>query len=76
MGEDGLLHPVAYFSKRIAPVKCHYKIYDKELLTIIWCFKEWRPELKSIGLSVKVLTNYKGLEYFMSTKKLTLRQVK
>ena len=35
MGDDGLLHLVAYFLRRIAPAKCHYKIYDKELLTII-----------------------------------------
>ena len=76
MGEDGLLHPVAYFSKKIAPVKCHYKIYNKKLFVIIWCFEEWRPELEGTRLPVKVFTNYKGLEYFMSTKKLTPRQVK
>ena len=76
MGEDGLLHPVAYFSRRMVPAECLYEIYDKELLTIIWCFKKWRPELEGISLPVKVFTDYKGLEYFMSTKKLTLRQVR
>ena len=60
----------------MAPAECHYKIYDKELLAIIWYFKEWRPELKSTGLPVKVLTDYKRLEYFMTTKKLTPRQVR
>lgn len=38
--ENGLLHFVAYFSQRIALIKCNYKIYDKELLTIICCFKK------------------------------------
>ena len=57
-------------------VKCHYKIYDKKLLTIIWYFKKWRLELKSIGLPVKVLTDHKRLEYFIITKKLTPRQVR
>ena len=76
MGDDSLLHPVAYFLRRIVPVECHYKIYDKELLAIICCFEEWRPELESTSLPVKVLTNHKGLEYFMTTKKLTLRQVR
>ena len=76
IGEDGLLHPVAYFSRKIAPVKCHYKIYNKELLAIICCFKKWRLELENTGLPVKVLTNLKGLEYFMTTKKLTPRQVR
>jgi hypothetical protein len=28
-------HLVAYFSKTIAPAKCNYKIYNKEILTII-----------------------------------------
>ena len=76
LDDEGVLHPVAYFSRKMAPVKCNYKIYDKELLTIIWCFEEWRPELKGTGLPVKVFTDHKGLEYFMSTKKLTLRQVR
>ena len=40
MDEDGLLHPIAYFSRRMAPIEYHYEIYDKELLAIIWCFKE------------------------------------
>ena len=40
MGDDSLLYPVAYFSRRIAPVKCHYEIYDKKLLVIIYCFEE------------------------------------
>ena len=76
MGEDGLLHPVAYFLRRMALVECHYEIYDKKLLTIIQCFEEWRPELEGTGLPVKVLIDHKGLEYFMTTKKLTPRQVR
>ena len=32
--------------------------------------------MKGTSLPVKVLTDYKGLEYFMSTKKLTLRQAR
>ena len=60
----------------MVPAKCNYEIYKKELLAIIWCFKEWRPELEGTAMPVKVLTNHKGLEYFMTTKKLTLRQAK
>ena len=76
LNDEGVLYPVTYFSRKMAPVECNYKIYDKKLLAIIWCFEEWRPELKGIGLSVKVFTDHKGLEYFISTKKLTLRQVR
>ena len=28
-------YPVAYFSKTMAPAECNYKIYNKEILTII-----------------------------------------
>lgn len=37
MDDDGMLHPVAYFSRKMAPAECNYEIYDKELLTIIRC---------------------------------------
>ena len=74
--DNEILHLVAYFSKRIVPAKCNYEIYDKELLAIIRCFKEWGLELEGTAMPVKVLTDYKGLEYFMTTKKLTSRQAK
>ena len=73
---NGILYPVAYFSRRMSPAECNYEIYDKELLAIIRCFEEWKPELKGTGILVKVLTDHKGLEYFMSTKKLTPRQAR
>ena len=74
--EDGLLHSVAYFLRRMALAECNYKIYDKKLLAIIWCFKEWRLELEGTSLLVKMLTDHKGLEYLMTTKKLIPRQVR
>ena len=39
--DNGVLHPVAYFSKKHLPAECNYKIYDKELIAIIRCFEEW-----------------------------------
>ena len=74
--DNGIFHPVAYFSKRIVLAECNYKIYDKELLAIIQYFKEWRPKLEGTAMPVKVLTDHKGLKYFMTTKKLTPRQAK
>jgi hypothetical protein len=38
-GEDGLLHPVAYYSRKHSPAECNYKIYDKELMAIIHAFE-------------------------------------
>ena len=76
LDDEGVLHPVAYFSRKMTPAECNYEIYDKELLAIIRCFEEWRPELEDTDLPVKVFTDHKGLEYFMSMKNLTPRQVR
>ena len=40
LGEDELLHPVAFFSKNLNPAECNYEIYDKELLAIIRYFEQ------------------------------------
>ena len=62
--DDGILHPVAFFSKKHSVTECNYEIYDKELLAIICCFEEWHPKLKGTLSLVKVITNYQNLEYF------------
>ena len=60
------------------PVECNYKIYNKELLAIIKCFKEWQLDLEGnhAGVPIKVITDHKGLEYFIITKALTRRQAR
>ena len=72
--DQGILHPVAYFSRKLSPAECNYEIYDKELLAIVSAFEYWRPELEGTELPIQVLTDHKALEYFMTTKKLTRRQ--
>jgi hypothetical protein len=73
---DDLIRSVTYFSKTLSSAECNYEIYDKELLTIIRCFEQWRAELQSIKSSTNVLTNHKSLEYFMTIKKLNRRQIR
>jgi hypothetical protein len=73
---EGRLHPVAFFSKKHSPAECNYEIYDKELMAIIRCFEEWRPELEGATHPIKVLSDHKNLEYFMTTKQLSRRHVR
>ena len=73
---EGVLKPVAFFSKRLSPAECNYEIYDKELLAIIRAFEEWRPELQGAAHPVKVITDHKNLEYFTTTKQLSRRQAR
>ena len=68
--DEGILHPVTFFSKKHTPAECNYEIYDKELMAIIRCFEEWRAHLEGSGFPIKVLSDHKNLEYFMSTKLL------
>jgi hypothetical protein len=76
MRENDELHSVTFFSKNLASIECNYEIYDKELLTIIRCFEQWRFELlfTESNISIKILTDHKNLEYFMFTKQLNRRQ--
>jgi hypothetical protein len=72
--DEGILHPVTFFSKKHSLVECNYEIYNKELMAIVCTFEEWQPELEGISHPVKVLSDHKNLEYFMTTKLLNHRQ--
>ena len=68
------LHPVVFYNKNMLPIKCNYHIYDKELLTIIKCLENWKPELEMIYDSFKVLTDNQALKHFKTVQKLFFRQ--
>ena len=74
--DNDVLHPVAYLLKKHSPAECNYEIYDKELMAIIRCFEEWRPELELTPHPIRVLLDHENLEYFMSTKLLSRRQAR
>lgn len=76
VGEDGLLHPCAYHSRTLQPAKLNYEIYDKELLAIVDCFKEWRIYLQGAKHKTTVWTDHKNLVYFTTTKNLNQRQTR
>ena len=76
MGEDNLLHPIAFDSRKMLPAELNYEIHDKELLAIVWAFQRWRSLLLSTSSQIQVLTDHNALEYFMSSKVLTRRQAR
>lgn len=67
---------MAYFSKKHSQAECNYEIYDKELLAVIQAFQEWRTELEGSPLEIKVLSDHKNLQWFMTTKQLNRRQAR
>ena len=76
MGKNDQLHPVAFYSHKMLPAECNYEIYDKELLAIIKCFEQWRPELESSTIPVQIFTDHRALEYFNTKHTLTRRQAR
>jgi len=55
-------------------VERNYEIHDKEILAIIRALEEWRHFLERATHPVKIWTDHKNLEYFMTAKKLNRRQ--
>ena len=69
-------HPISFFSKTMAPAELNYEIHDKEMLAIIRSLSHWRAELQGSLRRLKILTDYKALEYFITTKQLTSCQAR
>ena len=70
---DDLFYSIVFFFKNMNSIKCNYEIYDKRLFAIIRYFEQWRFESKITELSIKISTDHKNFEYFMTIKKLIQR---
>src|SRR4030081_2749236 len=70
-GKDGELQLVAYFNGKHSAQECNYDIYDKELLAVIKALEEWRPELEGSSQRFDIITDYKNLQTFATTKQLS-----
>ena len=73
---NGILHPIAFWSRKCIPAGCNYDIHDREMLAIVKCFKHWRHYLEGSKYPVHVRSDHKNLEIFMSTKILNRRQAR
>ena len=75
LNDQGLQVPCAFFLKKNNSAKCNYKIHNKEMLAIVRCLEEWDSELRGVE-EFEIHTDHKNLEYFMTTRKLTKRQMR
>lgn len=73
---DGLLCPCAFFSKKMTPAEENYEIYDKEMLSIVACLREWRVYLEGAQHQVTIYSEHKNLVHFATTKVLNRRQAR
>jgi hypothetical protein len=71
MGEDGLWHPVAFYSKSLDEHERNYEIYNKDLLIIIRALDEYRHYLEGHPEPVEIWSDHLNLTYFCQAPKLT-----
>jgi hypothetical protein len=61
---------VAFLSKLLSSAEQNYKFYDKELLAIMSCLKEWHLYLLGTKDTFKIWTDHLNLTYFREPQKL------
>ena len=71
---DKITRPVAFYSRKLTSAEINYDVYNKEMLAIIECIRNWRCYLE--GYKFTVLTDHKNLAYFQSMKSLNRRQAR
>uniref|UniRef100_A0A8C5PCP2 ribonuclease H n=1 Tax=Leptobrachium leishanense TaxID=445787 RepID=A0A8C5PCP2_9ANUR len=69
-GIKNLLHPVAFYSRRLTPAEKNYSVGEKELLAIKSALEEWRHLLEGAKHPVVVYTDHRNLEYLRTAKRL------
>src|SRR5882724_3850245 len=62
--KDGKWHPVGFTSKSLSSAERNYKIYDKELLSVIQGLEEWRHILEGTKHTIEILNDHQNLTYF------------
>ena len=74
--EDRKWRPVAFISKLLNATERNYKIHDKEMLAVIRCLETWSHYLEGAKLKFEIWTDYKNLQYFMTSQKLNHKQAR
>ncbi|KAL0186347.1 hypothetical protein M9458_018017, partial [Cirrhinus mrigala] len=75
-GNPPLLHPCAYFSRKLSPAERNYDIGNRELLAIKLALEEWRHWLEGANFPFQVITDHKNLQYLRNAKRLCPRQAR
>jgi hypothetical protein len=60
----------------MTPAEQNYDIYDKELLSVVLAFQDWRVYLEGSPHQIRVISDHKNLEYFLTSKQLNRRQAR
>jgi RNase H-like domain found in reverse transcriptase/Integrase zinc binding domain len=72
-GEHGS-HPVAFASQKLSNAEKNYPVHERELLSIVYALKEWRPYLRGSRFVIK--TDHHPLRYMDTQSNLSKRQIR
>ena len=75
-GSNNILHPCAFFSRRLSPAERNYDVGNRELLGVKLALEEWRHWLEGSKQSFLVWTDHKNLAYIQSARRLNSRQAR
>ena len=73
---DGKWHPIAYHSKAVSETEHNYKIYNKEMLTIMSALDDWCQYLLGDRHTFGIWSDHLNLQYFRKPQKLNRRQAR
>jgi hypothetical protein len=72
----GHTRPLAFYSRKLNPAERNYTVHDKELLAIKETFRHFRSWMHGSPEPVKVWSDHKALQHFLTTTKLTQRHAR
>ena len=70
--DSNVLQSCAFFFKKNLLTECNYKIYNKKLLIIVLCLREWDSKLHNVK-KFRIVINHKNLIYFITIQKMNER---
>lgn len=71
-----LLHPIAFFPRKLSSSERNYDVGDRELLAIKAALEEWRYLLEGAAHPILIFTDHKNLEYLRTAGRLRPRQAR
>ena len=74
--DDGIEHPVGFFSASLQPAEVNYDIFDHELYAIVRALRHFHHLLLGARHPLRIFTDHKNLSYFHEPHKISGRQVR
>ncbi|KAL0150983.1 hypothetical protein M9458_053710 [Cirrhinus mrigala] len=76
VGESSLLHPCAYYSRKLSPAEQNYDVGNRELLAIKLALEEWHHWLEGSTHPFTIITDHKNLQCLREARRLNPRQAR